>query len=269
MRLLRFIRICVNAGVRLFKEGYTYRASALAFTTVLSLVPLLSVIVTFLTIFPIFTQFSLHARDYIVANFVHTSGKIVEQYLEAFTQHASQLPMISILFLLVTAFTLLITVEHTVNEIWQRRIPIKNWVTLLSHWTILIVAPLGVALSIFLSSYLFSMALFKPAYNLGLKIHLLNYLPIVINTLVFGILYHVLPNYRIHWRQSLTGGIMAAILLEIANKTFAFYIEQFHSYEIIYGALAIIPLFLTWIYIFWLIILYGAIVVFNLTKNAE
>lgn len=255
-------KICLRAAIKLFNEGYTYRASALAFSTVLSLVPLLSVIMALLTVFPIFKTFSLTTEDYIVSNFVPASSDIIKTYLVDFTEHASQLPTLSILFLLFTAITLMITVEHTMSQIWETESIKKPFLERLIHWAILIFAPILVSLGVFLSSYLFSLAWLKPAYNFGLQMHVLNYLPMAINTLVFSVLYIVLSPVQIPWRHGFIGGFCAALLLECANRGFGFYIKQFPSYEIIYGAFATIPIFFIWIYIFWLIILYGALVTY-------
>ena len=257
----RFVNVFMTAVKRLFLEKYTYRASALAFTTLLALVPLLSVIVSIIAVFPIFTRFTNLAQNYILANFVPTSGAIIQQYLEGFIQQTTHLSSLGILFLFFTAVLLIITVEHTLNDIWQtpqRKKTLSLW---LIYWLILIFAPVIFGLSLFLSSYLFSLSWFSGSTNkFGIVISWLNLLPLLINTSIFSVLYIVVPNHRVKWWDGLLGGLAAAVLFEAAKWIFALYIKQFPSYELIYGALATIPIFLIWLYISWLIILYGALV---------
>lgn len=259
--LRHWLKICGIAIKRLFVERYTYRASALSFSTLLALVPLLSVILSIITIFPIFTRFIDLTRNYVLANFIPTSSNVIEHYLEAFTQQASRLPTLGIVFLFFTAVTLIMTVEHTFNDIWQTRQRKKRVVPILLYWVVLILTPVFIGFSVLLSSYIFSLSWFSGATTeLGLKIPLLNGLPLLINTAMFSVLYVVVPNCHVRWRDGFFGGFIAALLFEIAKKVFAIYILKFPSYELIYGTLATVPIFLLWIYVSWLIILFGALV---------
>jgi membrane protein len=259
--LWKNIRIFEHAAKRLLQEKYTDRASALAFTTLLALVPLISVIVSLISIFPIFDRFTNLARNYILTNFIPTSGTTIDYYLQSFTQQASKLPLIGLIFLFITAALLIITVEHTLNEIWQAPKRTNKFAIWLLYWAILIFAPIFIGLSVFLSSYVFSLSWFSNlTKTLHLTIPLLIALPLVINTIIFSLLYIIVPHCKVKWSDGLYGGLVASILFETAKIGFAFYIKQFPSYELIYGALATIPIFLVWIYISWIIILFGAMV---------
>jgi len=256
-----WIKICIMAAVRLSHGKYAYQASALAFTTLLALVPMVSVIVSVITIFPIFGKFIALSQNYIFANFIPTSGHIIQNYLEGFVQQATKLPMISILFLLFTAVTLIVTVEHSLNDIWQAAKRKSKWSIFFLYWLILLLLPMFIGVSIFISTYLFSLPWLVTAQKTLFFLPFLSFLPLIINTLMFGLLYTVVPNAQVRWRNGLIGGLIAAVLFDLAKFGFAFYFKQFNTYELIYGTLSIIPIFLLWIYISWLIILYGALVV--------
>jgi len=245
---------------RFFSENYTYRASALAFTTLLALVPLLSVFVSFLALFPIFTKLVNLAQEYILTNFVPTSSATVQYYLVSFTQQASHLPIVGILFLFFTAIMLVVTVEHSLNEIWGVPNRRKRVTALILYWLVLLVVPLFIGLDVLISTYLFSIAWVRDAtVGLGIKAGVLSLIPLLINTMLFTLLYVVVPNARVFWRDGLFGGFIAACLFEVAKRVFSFYIKQFPSYELIYGTFATIPIFLLWIYVSWMIILFGAL----------
>lgn len=248
------------AGKRFFVENYTYRASALAYTTLLALVPLLSVIVFITSIFPVFNDLIKSAENYAFTNFLPTSNTIIQTYLESFVAKTQNLPTIGILFLFVTVGMLITTIIDTLNEVWQIASVKKRNITLLIYYLILIIAPLSIGIGIAFSSYLYSLNWFANTTNyFHMNIYLLAFFPYIINIIAFSILYIITPNCHVEWRDGLAGAIIAATLFEIAKKAFAFYLKAFPSYELIYGAIASIPIFLIWLYISWVIILYGAL----------
>jgi membrane protein len=255
------LQISVAVINRFFQEKYTYRASALSFTTLLALVPLLLVVVFFTSIFPIFTRLVALTQDYIFSNFIPTSSSVIQTYLEGFVQKAHNLPAIGIVFLFFTAGMLINTIVHTLNDIWRVPKRKKNIVPWVLYWLALILMPLLIGLTLFLSSYLFSLTWLSSAVDgLGFTFYLLGLFPLVMNTAIFTALYIIVPNCRVTQRDGFVGGLVAALLFEIAKKGFAFYIIYFPSYELIYGVLATIPIFLLWLYISWMIILIGALV---------
>jgi membrane protein len=260
-KILTWLRLYFVAAQRLFWEDCTYRASALAFTTLLGLVPFLTVIVAVVAVFPIFDRFTSLAQGHILANFLPSSSDVITQYFESFVHQASQLSLLGIFFLFVTAIMLILTIEHTLNEIWETPQREKKIKALLLSWLVLLLTPLFIGLSVLISSYIFSLFWFGGAASrLGLETPLLACIPLVINAAIFTMLYVVVPNVHVTWRDGMLGGLTAAVLFEVAKKAFGFYILRYDSYTVIYGALAAVPIFLSWLYISWLIILYGAII---------
>lgn len=255
-----FSKICVIAIKRFFNEKYTYRASALAFTTLLAIVPLLFIIVFFSAILPFFEDLVALGEVYILQNFVPESAVLIENYFKTFLQQATHLPIITIIFLICVTITLVHTIEETLNDIWRvpRRKRTHKILALLFYWFIFLLIPLLIGLSIFLSSYIFfvgrmiNATVFPP--------FLLTLLPVFINTIIFSLFYTIVPNVSIRWSDGLLGGFIAALLFEVARIGFAFFISQFPSYAIIYGAFAAVPIFLLWLYVFWFIILFGALI---------
>lgn len=257
-------QILTIAFKRFFKEKYTYKASALSFTTLLALVPMLSVLLSLISIFPVFTRFIQLTQNYIFANFIPTSSNVIQYYLEGFVQKASHLPIIGLLFLFFVAAMLIVTIKHTLNEIWRVPARSKKLLSWLLYWLLLLIMPLFIGLSIFSSSYVFSLLWFSHAgVKFSIGIYLLSIFPLVMNTLIFSIIYIIVPSCKVSWRDGFIGGCVAAILFEIAKKGFAFYILHFASYELIYGVLAAVPIFLLWIYVSWVIVLLGALVAYT------
>jgi membrane protein len=83
--------------------------------------------------------------------------------------------------------------------------------------------------------------------------------PFLITWVGLTVLYQVVPNCRVRWRDAITGALVAAVLFEFARKGFALYVHGIANYRQIYGALAAMPIFLIWVYLSWVIVLLGAI----------
>ena len=112
----RFIRFVIKHFIQ---DDCPYIASALAFTSLLAVVPLMSVGLAVLSTFPIFRGFSQPLQDFIFTNFVPTTGSIVQFYLQQFTSQVSKLSVWGILLLLITALLMLFTIERAMNKIWR------------------------------------------------------------------------------------------------------------------------------------------------------
>jgi membrane protein len=87
---------------------------------------------------------------------------------------------------------------------------------------------------------------------------MLRAVPTAISALAFYLLYKIIPDRHVPWRHALLGGVVAALLFEGAKECFRIYIHHSTTYNLMYGALAFVPILLAWIYISWLVILFGA-----------
>jgi membrane protein len=127
------------------------------------------------------------------------------------------------------------------------------------YWMILTLGPVLVGSSIAVTSYIFSLVSLGDYDVFGLTNVLLRSLPLFASISAFLILYLVVPNKVVPIKFALSGAILAAILFEVAKKGFALYVSQLDSYQAIYGALAGIPILFLWIYLSWLVVLFGAL----------
>jgi len=262
VRLWRFVRQVVS---RFGEDRCSRVAGALAFTTILSLVPLTAVALGMLSVYPVFQSWMAAIQDFIYSNFVPASGDVVQQYLEQFAHKTGQLTAFGLLFLAVTAVLMMATIELAFNDIWRVRQQRKLLQRFLTYWAILTLGPFLIGVSLTLTSQLFSLPLFvgpgilraiSGVFQLGL--------PVVFEVLAFLMLYMLVPNTPVKWRHALLGSVCAALLFELAKRGFAYYVAQVPTYQTIYGAVAALPIFLIWIYLSWLVVLLGAVVAANL-----
>ena len=234
-------------------------ASALAFTTVLSLVPLLTVVFAILSMFPFFFEWRDEIETFLYSNLVPATGDAVKTYLQEFAGQAGTLTGLGLAALLVTALLLLSTIEDAFNNIWN--IPKGRTLSqrLLLYWAMLTLGPVLMVTSLALTTYLGSTVLSRwiPAAP-GLNTAVIQTLPILLQGLGFFLMYLIVPSCAVRAKSALGGAVVAVALFELTRFGFVVFIANFNTYQIIYGAMWSIPVFLLWIYLSWLVTLFGA-----------
>ena len=238
------------------------RASALAFTTVMAIVPLVVLAFYVLSFLPISQDLLLQLQHFIFNNFVASTGKTTLDYILSFVQHVHQLSVFSSVFLLVTAISMAFSVESSLNAIWRvnKKRPLLHAFALSVF--LLIIAPI-IALLTFGVSMVIA-AIMKGLIHYPLLPAIFNHLvPFSLSFVGYFLMYKILPNRHVHVKAAAIGAVAATFLFEYAKNIFIWYLQAFPSYQIIYGALAAFPILLIWIYIAWLIFLFGATVSYS------
>lgn len=258
--LIYWFKVIQVIFVRFIREGFTYRVSALTYTTLLAIVPIFAVLFSFLSLFHVFHNLGDRIQHYIFTNFVPATGKTLETYFSSFTTQAIKLPPVGIIALIVISIMLMLTIDRTLNDVWYVKVRRRGVVKFLLYWAIITIGPICIGLSFVVSSYIFSFSFLSRSIDvLGLKKILLDISPFLLTAVGLTVLNMIVPNCRVKFRYAFLGGVLSAIFFELAKHGFAEYAYYMSSYRLIYGAIAIIPLFLVWIYISWFIILAGAI----------
>ena len=264
VRLWRLIRLVQQ---RFSDDRCTRAAGALSFTTLFALVPLLAVVFAMLSVFPVFERWMDIVLEFTYSNFVPATGEVVAKYLKEFSTKAAQLTIWGLLFVLATALLMMATIERTFNDIWHVQRPRRRLHRLIGYWAVLTLGPVLMASGLSLGAYAQNAA----APSVGpipapLRHVLDDVLPFFFETLAFVLLYMVGPNITVRFRHALIGGLLAALMFEIAKGLFAGYIGRYATYQQIYGAIAVLPVFLLWVYISWLIVLFGAVLTASLPE---
>ena len=240
------------------EDNITISAGHLAYVTLLSLVPFIMVTFTIMSAFPAFASVRSKLEHFVFSNFVPTASDVVHKYMTDFVGNASQMSAIGILSLLVVALMLISNVDKTLNRIWRTQSDRPIVYTFAIYWMVITLGPMLIGSSVVVSSYLTGLAAFTEEYTPGLGTFLLGLVPSGAAMLAFTILYMVVPNRRVFARHALVGAIVATIAFEITKSGFALYVTNFPSYELIYGALAVVPILFLWVYLSWIIVLFGA-----------
>ena len=238
-------------------------AGSLAFQTLLSIVPVLAVILSILNVFVVFAPFKRSLEDFLVQNFMPGTGSVLNHYLTDFIGKTTTVPLVGGLFLFIISLSLISTVDHTLNEIWEVHAPRKTLQGFTLYWTVLTLGPVFIGSSLAASSYVWY-TVFTEGPLLELKTTLLSFLPFINSIVAFFLLYMLVPNRRVRFVHAISGALLAAVLFELSKKWFAFYITHLSTFEHIYGALSVIPMLFFWIYTGWVVVLTGAEFVFCL-----
>jgi membrane protein len=244
-------------------------ASSLAFTTVLGLVPIMTLAVTFVSAFPVFGDVSARLRQFVLENLVPHSADVVARYAEQFSANATKLTVVGLIFLAVTAILLLFTIERAFDQLWRARHQRPIIQRAVVYWTLLTVGPVLIGGSLTLTSWLVARWLKWVGAVPGAGLVLLAFVPVILTSVAFALLYLTLPARRIAVRDAFIGGVIAGVAFELMKRGFATYVSRFPSYELVYGAFATLPVFLIWIYLSWLVVLLGAVVVAVLPEWRE
>lgn len=267
--VLSFIRF---VAVRFNENRCAQVAASLTFTTLLSLVPLVTVAVTLIAAFPVFSEFSTHLKVFLLTNMVpEIAGKIITQHMQQFADNAARLTAVGISLLVVTALAMMFTIDRAFNAIWRVSRPRPMLQRLLIYWAVLTVGPLLMGASLSLTSWLVSLSLGLVSGLPALGVALLKVTPVVLTVAAFTALYITVPNRYVPPLHALTGGLAGAAAFEIMKRGFGLYVSSFPTYSLVYGAFATIPIFLLWIYLSWLVVLLGAEIAASLSawRGAE
>ena len=236
-------------------------ASALTFTTVLALVPFFAVVLAVFTAFPLFGRFRDALERWLTDSLIPASiaGNVMD-YLTQFATQASQLGTLGFGALVFTAISLVLTIDHTLNAIW--RTPAKRPLgqRVLVYWAVLTLGPLVLGASLAITSYVTTVSRgWLPDIGGALNL-LLDTTQFLLMALGVTLLYRFVPNTPVRWKHALAGGLFVAVGLALTKWGLGVYLSRVPSYSKIYGAFATVPILLLWMYISWLIVLFGAVI---------
>lgn len=235
-------------------------AGSLTYTTLLAIVPLVTVTLAVFSNFPAFSELGAALSTFLQTNILpDRAGQIVTTYALQFSEKATQLTFIGTVMLVVTVLLLLYTIDSVFNDIWGVRTP-RPWLTRLTvYWVALTVGPIALAGSIFATGRLVATSV--EWIGTGAHVTTLSawVVPVSLLGVLFSFLYHAVPNHPVRVLHALAGGFAAALGFIVMQRLFGHFIASFPTYTLVYGTFAALPIFLAWLYMSWVVVLLGAI----------
>jgi len=259
------IRNLMLFALRRIADGRLVQVSgSLTFTTVLALVPMLTIALAIFTVFPLFNTFRTSLEAYFIQSLMPKAiSTNILTYLNQFATKATRLSAYGAVALMVTSLAMLATIENVFNQIWRVKHKRPFIKSMMVYWALITLAPLLLGVSLTVTSYLFAATSDVVGAIPGSKT-LYTSTSIFLSTCAFSLLYIVVPNRPIDWRDAAWGGLVAGILFEIAKRIFAAFVVHIPTYTVVYGTVALFPIFLIWIYTSWMLTLFGAVVAASL-----
>jgi membrane protein len=250
---------------RFSDDECTRSAAALTYMSLFALVPLMTVMYAVLSAIPASQGVGEQVQDFLFNNLIPSAGAEVETYLGEFSRQARNLTGFGVGILVVTSVLMLRNIESTFNTIWRthkNRSPVASF---LLYWAVLSLGPMFMGLALVISTYLVSVKVFFDEFDsIGIGGMLLTWAPVFLTAAAFSLIYAAVPNCRVPFRHALIGGVLTALIFNLARGVFTRAVMG-SSITVIYGAFAAFPLFLLWLFLSWNIVLGGAILVHSLS----
>lgn len=259
-RLLFSWRFVARVLRRFVEEGFGQVSASLAFTTLLSLVPLVAVVLGAMSAMPSFLVMVDDLVDVARTMLPERSAGLIVEHVLKFSQKALNVTVVGLTVLVATVFALLHTVEQVFNKVWKACGNRSWWRRVGLYAGLILLWPLAVA-------YVVAAISFAVTLSSGLIVHqqwlhglLSKATAVSVAAVFFAGLYYLLPNAPVRPLDALAGGFFASFAFLLMQKGFELYLSYFPSLTLIYGALATLPIFLLWLYLSWAMVLLGAMV---------
>jgi membrane protein len=254
--------------LRFWHQRGTEAVAILAYTTLIGLVPMMAVMLSMFSTSVWFEPFERLVMDMVVAHLMPESQPVIQHYITLFAAEASRLATPGLVVMLVTTLILLWTIDQKINAMWDANFQRRWWVSLLNYLGVSLLGPLMLGLSLVASSYVIAWPLLLGDATLSWGVNqLMLSLPIIFSVLGFMLLFKLVPIIRVSWNQAWWVALMATAKIELLKMGFAWYIKAFPTYDLVYGALAAVPVFLLWLYLMWFILIWNACVLAEWTQS--
>jgi membrane protein len=250
------------------EERLTQSAGGLTFATVISLVPLLALSFALFTKVPALRAAGESIREHLLRGLLPADiARTVLKHLAQFTGNAGGLTQLGFVLLLVSALMLLMSIENTLNRIWQVKKPRSVLQRLLLYLGMLLTGPVIIGASLWAASYVVAASSGMLGARPAWLPHALNVGPLLLSVAGFSCLFRFVPHTAVRWRNAIAGGLLAGAAFEIGKHGFAIYLAKVPTYRTLYGAFAPLLAFLVWVYYSWLVTLAAALVSASLQRG--
>lgn len=255
---------------RFRQESFAQLAGSLAFTTLLSLVPFVAIALTIASTFPVFASVVGHVDNFLIENLMpDKTGGVVAKYMAGFSTKARKLTLIGLSMLVVTSLMLMFSIEKAFNHLWRIGRPRALHQRVGLYLALVVCGPVVGGAVIGSMTYAVTVSLGFFNEPLWVRQMLFKALALAVLCGFFAFLYFAVPNAKVRFRHALIGGIVATAGIALIQKLFELYVIKFPTYTVVYGAFAVLPIFLLWVYLCWVVVLFGALVVANFGGSAR
>ena len=262
--VLRFVQFVAALWDQFIRDKVIIRASGLAYSSLLATVPLIAVIFSVLAAFGALDDLQVKVQEFLLSNFLPTQQEEMMALAEQFTVNTTKLGFLGFVFLTLAAILLLDSIENNFNDIYhvtsRRRLVAK----ITAYTSVLVFGTLLIGTSLSISAQIETTLLRGMGVDLSWLSRQSGWLfPLALAFLAFLFLYKVVPFTRVRFKSAVIGAATSATLFEVGKHLFADWVGQSVRYSTVYGSLAVVPIFLIWLYITWIVVVIGLEVSFT------
>lgn len=231
----------------------TLYAASLSFYTIFTIIPLLLILLTLLTSMPSFGAYYESIKTFIFSNLMPVNSEVIMGYIDGFLQNSEKMGMIGLIMIFVSSLLFFKNFEYIANRIFHTNHR-TFFASLTIYFILLIVTPIALGVSFYLTGYVANLI---ASASLTEGFNILPFVPYFIIWGLFFIIFQIAANIKIDMRASLISSFIISIVFSISKNAFIYYVFMNKSYATIYGSFAIIIFLFLWIYVSWIIFIYG------------
>jgi len=243
---LRHLRLFI---LMMFDRDITVYASSLSFYTIFTVVPLLIISLSLIANVPVFSEQYGKIQIFIFDNIMPVQTAAIANYLESFFKNSVQLGVIGFTTMVISSMLFFQNFEHIVSKIFNS--PKRGvWDSITTYWTLITLTPIILIASMSLHAYLQS-------HISGWALHMLSIFPFLLLWGIFFLIYKIAVNADISPKAAAVSSFVVAIVWGIAKNSFVQYVFYNKTYATMYGSFSALIFFFLWIYLSWIIVIYG------------
>lgn len=234
-------------------KDLTFYAASLSFYTLFTIIPLLLIVLTLFTSLPNFANYYAKIQEFIFSNLMPVNSEAMMEHINGFLQNSVEMGMVSFAMIIVSSLLFFQNFEYIANKIFhvQKR---GLWQSVTTFWTLLTLTPLGLGVSFYITGYVANL-MASNEYTSGINI--LPYIPYLIIWALFFLIFQISANTKIYAKASLISSFIVSIVFSLAKNAFIYYVFYNKSYATMYGSFSIVIFLILWIYVSWIVFIYG------------
>ena len=249
----------------LFDKDITFYASSLSFYTLFTLVPVMLIVLSISTSLTSFDSFYSNIKSFIMDNILPVSSDSFSNFIDSFMKNSMQLSIIGIISVIVSSMLFFQNFEYIVNKIFKTK-PRGFWDSLTTYWTLVTLTPIALVFSFYLSNELQNIL---GANDFTIALNVLELFPYLIIWTLFFLIYKISANVDISNRAAGISSFAVSLTWYLAKIGFIYYVLQNQTYATIYGSFSTLIFFFLWIYLSWIIFIYGLKLCYTIEQIAQ
>lgn len=250
LKIIAHLRLFITSFV---DKELTLFAASLSFYTIFTIIPLLLIMMTLLTSLPSFEEHYLKIQNFIFSNLMPVNSEVVMTQINGFLENSSKMGIVSFAAILVSSLLFFKNFEYIANRIFHAKS--RNlWESVTTYWTMLTLTPIALGISFYITGYIATL-MASNTWTSGVNI--LPLIPYLIIWALFFLIFQIGPNSKVNPKASLISSLIISVIFSLSKNAFIYYVFLNKSYTTMYGSFAIAMFLFLWIYVSWLIFIYG------------